>query len=131
MTPSESITALDDGLSIAGEDITLRRTIGAGNSRINVDVECKAKVIGQSDDQELAGTVDQNELYCVMSPTQINAKQWPGGLPWTTRPGLDPRIPNSSRGDLAFVRGAWRAVKWAVGEYPQGTLVRINMRVMG
>lgn len=118
-------------LKEAGETIKLRRVVGASvQSQQAVDVECLAKVSGQSSD-DLAGGVSQNELYCILSPSEINRAQWPGGMVVSATPGLDPRIPSKTRGDKAFVRGRWRAVRWATGEYPKGELVVIKMRVEG
>jgi hypothetical protein len=127
MSPEEYIASLDRDLAGVGETITLRRVVGSKNQQY-VDVDCVAKVVGQGE-KDLVGTLAQDELYCILSPTQINQRQWPGGQAATA--GRDPRVPDKSRGDLAKVRGAWRAVEWAEGIFPQGVLVRVNMRVKG
>lgn len=130
MTPEDMIAALDNGLTVDGEEIKLRRVVGTGNNQQFVDVEVTARVTGISA-QELVGTTSENEFYCIFSPTGINAAAWPGAMPVLPTPSVDPRIPSKTRGDFAFVRGIWRAVLWAAGEYPLGTLVRVNMRVQG
>jgi hypothetical protein len=121
------IARLDRSLRKNGEDIILRRVVGATNQQ-NTDVNVRAHVSGPSEEQLIAG-IDQNTFNCIFSPTEINAQQWPGGQPPNTT--LDPRIPSKNRGDKAYVRGGWRAVQWATGFYPGGELVRIEMRVLG
>jgi hypothetical protein len=92
-----------------------------------VDVECRAAVRSPTS-AELVANIKQDELFCILSPTQINEAQWPGGhLPTTS----DVRIPSQAMGDQAYVRGKWRDVLWAQGFYPGGELCRIEMRVAG
>lgn len=123
---SDLIDSLDRGLVRAGEDIKLRRTVGVTN-KANVDVDCRAAVRSPTD-KELAAGIMQDELFCIISPTQINEAQWPGGhLPTTS----DLRIPSKNLGDAAYVRGKWRTVEWAQGFYPGGELCRIEFRVAG
>jgi hypothetical protein len=124
---SDAIQALDDALSDEGEDIILRRVVGTTNQQ-NVDCDCRSAVRSPSA-EELVGGITQDDLFCILSPTQINNRQWPGGQPITATD--DPRIPSKNRGDKAYVRGRWRAVQWGQGFYPQGELVRIEMRVLG
>lgn len=124
---SDAIGALDDALADEGEDIILRRVVGTATQQ-NVDCSCRAAVRSPLA-EELVGGIGQNDLFCILSPTQINEQQWPGGQPLTVTE--DPRIPSKNRGDKAYVRGAWRAVQWGQGFYPQGELVRIEMRVLG
>lgn len=121
------IAALDDALADEGEDIILRRVVGAAN-QVNVDVAVRAGVRSPTTEELVAG-ITQDELFCIFSPTQIDAAQWPGGQSPTVIE--DPRIPSKNRGDKAFIRNRWRAVQWGQGFYPQGSLVRIEMRVMG
>jgi hypothetical protein len=72
--------------------------------------------------------VQENDLFCIFSPTEINNAQWPGGHVPTPE---DVRIPSKTLGDTAYVRGRWRSVEWAQGFYPSGELCRIEMRVRG
>lgn len=125
--PADHIAALDDALIEAGEDIILRRVVGSVN-QVFVDVQCRASVRSPRA-EELSSAITQDELFCIMSPTQINEAQWPGGQPPTVTD--DPRIPSKNRGDRAFVRQKWRTVQWGQGLYPEGELVRIEMRVLG
>lgn len=125
---SSLIDELDVALAESGnEDIILRRVVGTANQQ-NVDCPCIAAVRSPSNEELVAG-INQDELVCVISPTQINARQWPGGQPLTATE--DPRVPSKNRGDRAYVRGRWRAVQWAQGYYPEGELCRIKMRVLG
>lgn len=124
---SDHVDDLDAELADDGEEIRLRRVIGT-TTQSNVDVDVIAAVRGLNPD-ELVGSITQDELMCIFSPTQINRAQWPGGQPITATD--DPRVPSKNRGDKAYVRGKWRTVQWGVGKYPHGELVRIEMRVSG
>lgn len=125
----DAIAALDDALADEGEDIILRRVVGTLlATQQNVDCPCRAGVRAPSAEELTAG-ITQDNLFCILSPTQLNERQWPGGQPPTVTD--DPRIPSKNRGDKAYVRGRWRAVQWGQGFYPQGELVRIEMRVLG
>lgn len=126
--PTYEIAELDRSLAEDGEDITLRRVVGSVN-QARIDVDCRAHV-RQPKATELVGDITQDELFCILSPTEITKANWPGGQPQPA-PATDPRVPSRNRGDLAYVRGKWRAVQWGQGFYPGGTLVRIEMRVAG
>lgn len=126
---SDAIRALDDALDDEGEDVILRRVVGTlPATQQFIDVRCRAAVRSPTA-EELVGSITQDDLFCILSPTQINNRQWPGGQPITATE--DPRIPSKNRGDKAYVRGKWRAVQWGQGFYPQGELVRIEFRVLG
>jgi len=123
---SDLVASLDNSLITAGEDIKLRRSVGVTN-KANVDVDIRSRVLSPTSAQ-LVGDVQEDDLFCIFSPTEINAKQWPGGHAPTDS---DLRIPSKTMGDTAYVRGRWRAVQWAQGFYPGGELCRIEMRVRG
>lgn len=127
-SPATMIARLDAGLVKAGEDIALRRVVGTVN-QVNVDCLGIPAAVREPTDEELVAGITQETLVCSFSPTRINRAQWPGGQPPTVTD--DPRIPSKNRGDKAYVRGRWRAVQWGQGFYPQGELVRIEMRVTG
>lgn len=125
---SALIAALDRGLAVAGEDIKLRLTVGTAN-RENVDVNVRSAVRSPTV-QEVAGGIPQADFFCILSPSEINRQQWPGGqLPAAIID--DPRIPKKGGGYSAFVRGRWREVQWGQGFYPSGELCRIEIRVEG
>lgn len=123
MTPE--IAALDRALARAGELIVLRRMTGT-TPQTWFDVKCRALVRGYKP-EELIGSITQTDSLVILSPTEIDRAQWPGGVAPTTT--TDPRIPK--KGDKAVIRGATRNVE-AVGPiYVRGELVRIEMRVIG
>lgn len=101
--------ALDTALAAAGEDIVLRRQIASGQNVANIDVECRARVDTVSAD-EIAGTIAVSDLKIIMSPTEILAAQWPGGVPvYPVSNASDPRIPRIT--DFVIARGKVRQVK--------------------
>lgn len=101
--------ALDAALLAAGEDITLRRQIAAGQSIANIDVTCRARVDTVGAD-EIAGTIAVSDLKIIMSPTEILAAQWPGGVPaYPVSNASDPRVPKIT--DFVIARGKQRQVK--------------------
>ncbi len=123
---SDLISSLDNGLMRAGEDISLRRSVGVTN-KSSVIVGVRAAVRSPTASELVAG-IPEDHLFCIFSPTQINNAQWPGGhVPVTS----DVRIPSKALGDDAFIRGKWRAVEQAQGFYPGGELCRIEMQVQG
>lgn len=128
-TAAFEIAELERSLAPDGEDIILRRVVGAVN-QANIDVECRAHV-RQPTANELVAGFTQDELICILSPTEITRANWPGGQLASVVGNDDPRIPSKNRGDKAFVRGRWRSVQHGRGFYPGGSLVRIEMRVLG
>lgn len=127
MSSADLIASLDNALAVRGnEDIKLRRSVGVTN-KSNVDVDIRAKVNSPSANQ-LVGDVQESDLFCIFSPTEINNAQWPGGHLPTSE---DVRIPSKTLGDQIYARGRWRAVQWAQGFYPSGELCRIEARIRG
>jgi hypothetical protein len=137
VTPQECIAALDQSLAVAGEPIKLRRSVGNSAATQQVtQIDCLACVLQGGAAQALVSTYVQGEYLCIISPTEINAKPWPGGQAVRAFPGQDDRIPDKNKGDQIFVRGAWRAVQSSQdgGVWLGGTaaeLVRMNVRVKG
>lgn len=123
------IADLDRALAQDGEDIILRRVVGTTNQAFN-DVTCRAFVRGYAAN-ELVGGITQQDSKVILSPTQINRVQWPGGQPPSVTD--DPRIPSKTRGDKCKIVnvGKWRNVETGAGIYISDTLVRIEMRVLG
>jgi hypothetical protein len=121
---------LDATLARRGEDITLRRQIAAGTNVANIDVSCRARVDTVNAD-EIAGTIAVSDLKIIMSPTQILAAQWPGGVPaYPVSSGSDVRIPRIT--DFVVARGKVRQVKMVDAKIigAEGWC-RINMVVAG
>ena len=128
MRAAGAIAALDNALAKVGEDITLRRVTGTGNSVRNIDVTVRANVRNLSlQEAPLTGSIAQAVLQIVISPTQIKRAQWPGGVV----PGqlIDPSIPR--RTDLLCVKGRWGQVEACEAIAIDGENVRYEMRMMG
>lgn len=128
MSPDQEIEKLDRMLAERGEDVTLTRTVGTANQG-KTSVKCRAFVRGYKPD-ELVGPITQGDSKVSISPTEINAAQWPGGQALGAQaPGTDPRVPR--KGDQMIIQGRTRAVEAAEPIYKQGVLVRINIHVKG
>lgn len=127
---SDLITSLDNALAETGEDITLRRPFGTGANQRFIPVTCRAKVTGLRDDQISAG-ITQSELNFILSPTQINDAQWPGGAAPQLPPfDIDQRIPRA-QADQIVARGKVRTITFVDPQIVGGELVRINGRMTG
>ncbi|ARM12129.1 MULTISPECIES: hypothetical protein [Rhizobium] len=123
LSPEQIIADLDAALLDSGEDVILRRKTNSSN----VDVNCRARVRGVNA-QKVVGTITQNDLSVVMSPTEILAAGWPGGDP--PAPGApDPRLPRAN--DFMVVKGRERQVKLSDPIYVGGQWVRCNLVVSG
>lgn len=124
---SELVDSLDAALAEAGEDIVLRRIVGTGN-QAPIDVRVRARVDDVDPEELVAGSGSaQQRAKVIISPTQIIAAQWPGGVV----PGYvgDPRVP--VRGDKAVIRGKARNIEFAKPFVIGGELVRIELTVLG
>lgn len=130
LSPARLIADLDAALSRRGEDVVIRRSVGTGASIVNTDVNVRGRVMPVAPN-ELVGTVSQTDLKVILSPTQIDAAQWPGGVPYSTsRYQVDPRVPKI--GDKAILQGKPRDIKFAKPITDGGgTLVRIELIVTG
>ncbi|MBZ9659777.1 hypothetical protein LB523_12045 [Mesorhizobium sp. ESP-6-4] len=119
---------LDAALRRRGEDIILRRQIAAGSNITNIDVTCRARVDTVSA-EEIAGTIAVSDLKVILSPTQIMAAQWPGGVPqYPVTNASDPRVPRIT--DFVIARGKQRQVKMVDPKFTPDWC-RINMVVAG
>jgi hypothetical protein len=113
------IAALDEALKAVGQDIVLRRVLGANSSTTNVDVTCRA-LVRTFEPEELVGGIAQTMSKVIISPSEINAADWPGG---------DPNIPQ--RLDQVIIAGHVKNIEAVNPIYVRGVLVRIEMRVIG
>jgi hypothetical protein len=132
---SELIDALDDALAQAGEDAILRRPVGTGDNQMYVQVNVRVKLTGwfpRSSGSEAAMLGLAQDFYeWIMSPSQINAAQWPGGtVPQVPPFDIDPRIPRANS-DQFIIRGRIRTILFVDPIFIGGELVRINGRVEG
>lgn len=129
MTPIEIIADLDAELTDDGEDIILRRPSGTGAAQTFNGVTVRAVVKGVSDKQISAG-ISQAELNFIISPTQIDAANWPG-TPVADPPfDVDPRVPVPQK-DQIIAGGKVRTVTFIDAVTVNGVLVRINGRMTG
>lgn len=100
---------LDAALLAKGEDIVLRRQVASGSNIANIDVTCRARIdiVGV---EVIAGAIAVSDLKIIMSPTEILAAQWPGGVPaYPVSNVSDVRIPRIT--DFVIARGKVRQVK--------------------
>lgn len=125
-TADNCIADLDAALADVGEPIKLRC-----NGDVADEVTCQAKVTAISR-EEIAAGIAETMLNVIMSPSEINAAQWPRTSRGQLKPPFDedPRIPRVGK-DEAIVRGRARTVDFVDPLFVGGTLVRINMRVAG
>lgn len=131
---SDLIASLDNALAQSGEDIILRRVIGVAPNQVNIDVTCRARVDAATDVQIAAGIL-ATDLNLIMSPTQINQAQWPGGTVPALPPfDLDQRVPRAGPTDKVLLKDRGqppRAVAFSDPKFVNGELVRINLRISG
>lgn len=126
-TASAEIGKLDRMLANRGEDVVLQRGVGAANRALS-SVTCRAFVRDYQPNELIAGgPIMQGDSHIIMSATQIDAAQWPGGTVTTST--LDPRIP--VKPDVIIAQGRTRTVQAAHGIYIGDTLVRIEAQVRG
>jgi hypothetical protein len=127
---SDLIAALDNALAEVGEDVILRRRVGEPPNQAFIQVRCRARVDSIDADQQPAG-IRISEFSLIMSPTQINDAQWPGGtIPVSPPFDVDPRIPRVNDVDDIILRGVARTITYCDPKIIGGELVRINLRVV-
>lgn len=130
---SAEIAAFDGALAAHSEEITLRLVVGSGANVANIDVKCRARVDAVTTEQIVAG-IPATDLNVILSPTQINEAQWPGGqIPPLPEPfNIDPRVPRENGPYKVIARGKIRSVAFSDPKYANNNeLVRINLRVSG
>lgn len=122
---ADLIASLDAALD--GEQlVTLRRVPAKG---VNVDVQIPAKV-RDFRPEELVGGINQNDSQVIISPTQIRAKQWPGGTAAQSPPYDVPQwIPRTN--DKLLVQGRLRNITFVNPISAGGDVVRIEMVIAG
>lgn len=130
MTPTQAIAALDRALAASGEDAILTRNIGTNAAQVPVSVKVRVKTYGYKPQALYPGSpIQQGDMQVILSPTQINAAQWPGGI--AAQPGaLDPRIPIKS--DRLIIGGHVYQVQAAADvSRIRGHIVRFELQVRG
>lgn len=119
MTPASAIDMLDRFLVRNGENVTLRRIVGTGPGATNQDLTVRAHVRSFKEDELIAG-ISQDDRLLIMSPTEITAANWPGGVLSLPR-----------KGDKAIVSGAPCNAEFVKPIRMAGQVVRIEMRIKG
>ena len=128
MTPVAAIAMLNRQLATHGETIRLQRLIGT--QQIPFEVTCRAFVRGVTlTPSEIVPGITQLQSDVIISPTEIDAQNWPGPASSAAAALADRRIP--IKGDRVFMKGKPCNVEYAHGKYVGGDLVRIEMRVLG
>lgn len=125
---SDLVASLDNALADTGEWIIVRRTVGT----INIDVKCRARVDAATTEQIAAGIL-ATDFNIIMSPTQINDAQWPGGTISKLPPfDVDQSIPRAGVTDKVLMRGLPpKQIAAMDTKIIGGEVVRHNMRVTG
>lgn len=130
-----AIAALDNAIAQSGrgEWITLRRIVGTGNSTVNIDVKCLTIVSAATTEQIVAG-IAATDLNIIMSATQIDKAQWPGGTAPLMPPfDIDQRVPRINA-DEAIVQGRSRTIAFVkpfFGGVGGKEILRLELRVTG
>lgn len=128
------LSHLDRFLKHRGEDIWLQRQVGTGptaQTRVRVKVRAWVKSLME---EQLIGSITQQNFMVIISPTQLNAEQWPGGQPPSTPSfgiidASDRRIPETT--DAVFLRGRQRTIQNVQPVFDRGECVRIEMNCLG
>ena len=90
------------------------------------------RVVAMNSEQTVAG-IPVTTFEIIISPTQIKAAQWPGGMPPLLPPfDVDQSIPRAGTTDKVLMRGLPpKDVFFVDPVMPDGEVVRINMKVKG
>lgn len=133
---SDLIAALDNALAANSEEVILRRPYGIGTNQRFVAVTVRIKLTGwfprsSRGGAEISAGITQDFYEFVMSPTQINEAQWPGGTSPRLPPfNIDQRVPRADA-DQFIIRGRVRAILFVDPVFVNDELVRINGRLEG
>lgn len=126
-TPAGTIARLDESLARRGQDIVLRKVIGTANQAF-VDVDVRAHVSGFRPEELIAGSgITQDFCKVIMSPTEIDRAEWPGGVPAEFIGDARVQI----KGWKAVIDGRARTIEAAVPMRSRGELVRLELTVAG
>jgi hypothetical protein len=127
------LAQLDRFLKHRGETVWLQRQVGTAGAITRVRVEIRAWVRSMMEEQLVASITQQNFMV-IISPTQLNAEQWPGGqLPTGPVFGIiaasDRRIPETT--DVIYIRGRQRTIQNVQPVFDRGECIRIEMSCVG
>ena len=120
------VAALNRAIARAGQSITITRTSGSLPNQVTLSLECRAIVRAYRTEQ-LIGTVTQGDSNVILSPTDIDRAQWPGGQSPTVT--TDVRIPKTT--DKLVFLGRSCSIIACKPLYIRGVLARIDLQVRG
>jgi hypothetical protein len=125
---SDHVDDLDRSLAEEGEDIVLRRVIGANKDEVTVRAHVRSFRLNA---EAIAAGIYKQPFVVIISMTQIRAQGWPQHAPTPGAPpfNVDPAIPII--GDVAIVKGAPKTVKSADPMAVDDEIVRVKMIVDG
>lgn len=128
---NDLISSLDNALASqdGGEDITLRRVVGAGANIVNVDCSGVRAKVSYLSPQQLIGGLSQTDSIVTISPTQILQKQWPPVPLASAQFPLYPWLPQPN--NKAVIQGRIRNVSAVKPFIVDNEVVRIEMTVAG
>lgn len=115
---NKQIAALDRAIARHGQTVILSRE---GAEETGYEAEIPAWVRGANAVQ-LTESTRQQDRNVIISPTDLEAAQWPDVL-------AESRVPRN--GDRVFIDGAWCRVEQAEGLFGPGGLIRVNLVVRG
>lgn len=133
MTPEQAIADLDAALAADGTEVELQRLAQGGAALIPYGIKLKGFIRGY-EPNELVNGVTQQMAKFTISPTEIDRKGWPGpesSSATVAEKASDRRVPLANAFDRLVVNGKPRTIAAATGLYMQGTLVRIDGRILG
>ncbi|MHC2251030.1 hypothetical protein [Bradyrhizobium embrapense] len=125
---SDHIDDLDASLQAEGEDIVLRRNIGANKDEVPVRAHVRSYRLNA---EELTKGIYKEPSVVIISMTQIRAAGWPQHAPPRPAPpfDVDPGIPVI--GDVVVIKGKPKTVKASDAIAVNGEIVRVKMMVDG
>ena len=128
---NDYVRSLDAHLAVSGENIILRRIVGASQAtQVNIDVTVRANVRLVKGPDELVNGIGQDDLRIIISPTQIANAQWPGGGIDAAAPfNVDRSLPK--RNDRVIVKGRMYTVENVNPLAVENVVVRIVMITKG
>ncbi len=126
MTEAEAAIAdLDQALAEFGEDAQLQRATGTGANQVVFAVTCRVRrVRDDAQTKERGDYIAANNALFVISPSEIERRQWPGPQALPARPG-DRRVPRN--GDRLVLRDEPWVIEMATPFYLAGALVRLEI----
>jgi hypothetical protein len=133
--PMSMRQTVDRLLAANGKDMLLRRVVGTTN-QVTYDCTVRAFAAGYLP-HELSTDIIQGDTKITLSPTQIEAAQWPGGQAGpASRDDRVPRkldriIPLITLTDGSVIEGPERSVLAATPWYDGDELARIDLQTRG